>query len=385
MSEFQRVKANIKIEDYIGTVLELKESGANLKACCPFHGEQTPSFTISPSKQIFKCMGCGIGGDIFDFVKEYNHVTDIDALNIIKRYNNDTYQPNRHTYTQSAAVKPLEKKNEIEIKTNLDHLAKQILGNNYKLKVFSFINYDGSTEISSSCYIHEKFQKLFEKKELFISQDNKKQLEYILKNILSFDTYFQCPAIIMRDDLGKVCDIARYRPVKPLKFDSWSDPKYMYMSDLKKLDNRGKDFLFPFSREMKRLIDKHSFFFIGEGLKNGFIALVHGIPFISLESASNGLSEELAAYIKELTKTKEMYGAFDGDYGLMKRNDTDVYTKGKGAYEKTKEELGIDFKNIFDFSTGIDFADALKDEANLTTFNAAKFFNLTTTKRNEKK
>ena len=52
----------------VSRYVQLKRAGRNLKACCPFHDEKTPSFNVNPEKQIFKCFGCGAGGSVFDFV-----------------------------------------------------------------------------------------------------------------------------------------------------------------------------------------------------------------------------------------------------------------------------------------------------------------------------
>lgn len=60
--------------------LPLKKTGANFKACCPFHEEKTPSFVVSDKKQIFKCFGCGKGGNVIHFVKEIENITFFEAL-----------------------------------------------------------------------------------------------------------------------------------------------------------------------------------------------------------------------------------------------------------------------------------------------------------------
>lgn len=66
---FELVKSSIKIEDVAKDyVSSLKQAGANLKGLCPFHSEKTPSFTVSPAKQRYKCFGCGASGDVIDFV-----------------------------------------------------------------------------------------------------------------------------------------------------------------------------------------------------------------------------------------------------------------------------------------------------------------------------
>ena len=59
------------IVDVISTEIELKRRGINYFGVCPFHDENTPSFSVSPSKQIYHCFGCGNGGNVFTFIMEF--------------------------------------------------------------------------------------------------------------------------------------------------------------------------------------------------------------------------------------------------------------------------------------------------------------------------
>lgn len=81
----ENLKAEIDIVEVISNAIQLKRTGANYKACCPFHGEKTPSFVVSPDKQIFKCFGCGVSGDAIEFVKKYYNLEFIEAIEKIAK------------------------------------------------------------------------------------------------------------------------------------------------------------------------------------------------------------------------------------------------------------------------------------------------------------
>src|SRR5580698_338778 len=76
----ERIRSASDIVDVIGGYLPLKRAGANFTALCPFHKEKSPSFNVNPHKQIFHCFGCHKGGDVFDFVKEYENIGFMDAV-----------------------------------------------------------------------------------------------------------------------------------------------------------------------------------------------------------------------------------------------------------------------------------------------------------------
>ncbi len=71
MDQIEQVRQKTDIVELIGSHITLKKAGRNFKALCPFHSEKTPSFVVSPERQIFKCFGCGQGGSVFNFLMEY--------------------------------------------------------------------------------------------------------------------------------------------------------------------------------------------------------------------------------------------------------------------------------------------------------------------------
>ena len=68
------------IVDVVSSYVKLKKAGANYLGLCPFHNEKTPSFTVSPEKQLYKCFGCGAGGNVIGFVMQIENLEFIDAV-----------------------------------------------------------------------------------------------------------------------------------------------------------------------------------------------------------------------------------------------------------------------------------------------------------------
>ena len=76
----ERVRSANDIVDVIGQYVRLTKKGANYFGLCPFHGEKTPSFSVSPGKQIYYCFGCGAGGNVINFLMEYENLSFTEAL-----------------------------------------------------------------------------------------------------------------------------------------------------------------------------------------------------------------------------------------------------------------------------------------------------------------
>ena len=128
-NSIDQLKNNLDIIDTVSNYIELKKTGANYKAPCPFHDEKSPSFVVSPSKQIYHCFGCGAGGDSIKFVMEYEKLNYPESIEKLADLNNFTltYSENR---TQKQSNKPLEQiqhwyKRNLEFQGN----AKQYLEN----------------------------------------------------------------------------------------------------------------------------------------------------------------------------------------------------------------------------------------------------------------
>jgi len=85
MDEVSQIRERIDLVSFISEYIPLKKMGRNFKAVCPFHNEKTPSFIVSPERQIWHCFGCSRGGDVYTFLMEYENLEFIEALRILAK------------------------------------------------------------------------------------------------------------------------------------------------------------------------------------------------------------------------------------------------------------------------------------------------------------
>lgn len=85
IKNLDEIKGKSDIISIIGRHLTLQKAGVNQTACCPFHDEKSPSFTVNPRKQYFHCFGCGKSGDVFDFISNYLHLDFVEAVEYVAK------------------------------------------------------------------------------------------------------------------------------------------------------------------------------------------------------------------------------------------------------------------------------------------------------------
>ncbi len=106
-NQVEEIKQKLNIVDVINRFVPLKKRGRNHIACCPFHGEKTPSFTVSEELQMYKCFGCGKAGDIFTFLQEYERITFPEALTELAAMAGITLKKSEFTDKQESRKKVL--------------------------------------------------------------------------------------------------------------------------------------------------------------------------------------------------------------------------------------------------------------------------------------
>jgi len=135
-SSIENLQNHLDVVDVISQFLEVKKAGANFKACCPFHGEKTPSFVISPAKQIYHCFGCGVGGDSIKFVMEYEKLSYPEALEKLSSMVNVELEYDNKN----------EKKQDIKVLENVNQYYQKLFVNNNTAK--NYILERGISEFS---------------------------------------------------------------------------------------------------------------------------------------------------------------------------------------------------------------------------------------------
>ncbi|MEA2551385.1 MAG: primase, partial [Actinomycetota bacterium] len=110
--DIDQVKERTNMVALVGQYLSLKKSGHDsMSGLCPFHQEKTPSFSVSPSKQVFYCFGCGKGGDAITFLRELEHLTYVEAVErlaqqagVTLRYEGDSPAERRAAQRRAALI-----------------------------------------------------------------------------------------------------------------------------------------------------------------------------------------------------------------------------------------------------------------------------------------
>ncbi len=171
----EQLKSRLDIIDVVSSYIELRKSGANFKAPCPFHDEKSPSFVVSPSKQIYHCFGCGASGDSISFVMDYEKLNYPEAIEKLASQYNFSLQ-----YTQASK----QKKHSKLLQKLSEYYQTLLTHNNQALT-----------------YLQERgiFESSIEKFELGYAPSSNQTIEFIQKNMFSTAEAVELGAIGQQD------------------------------------------------------------------------------------------------------------------------------------------------------------------------------------------
>lgn len=177
MDQASQIREKIDIVAFISEYLPLKKAGRNFKANCPFHNEDTPSFIVSPERQIWHCFGCGKGGDCFTFLMEYENMEFPEALRVLAKKAGVTLKESSFQASHYSEKEKIFSLNNLALKyyhyillnhpsakKALDYLISQRKINKGIIETFE-IGFSPNTNSSLSDYLMQK--KGFKSKDLF--------------------------------------------------------------------------------------------------------------------------------------------------------------------------------------------------------------------------
>ncbi|MCU4677600.1 DNA primase [Catenovulum sp. 2E275] len=107
--------ARTDIVDVIDSRVRLKKTGKNYSACCPFHNEKSPSFTVAPDKQFYYCFGCGAKGNVISFLMEYDNLEFVDAIEELANINGVTVEREQVANPQQERAQAVQIKQDFEV------------------------------------------------------------------------------------------------------------------------------------------------------------------------------------------------------------------------------------------------------------------------------
>lgn len=281
----------------IDSYVPLRKKGANYTACCPFHQEKTPSFSVSPNKQIYHCFGCGAGGNALRFLMDYERLGFTEALALLaKQAGLELPIENKNYESSSALYDVMSKAAEFyhqQLKTSqeaIDYFKSRgitgIVAKQYQLG-FSPAGWNNLTD---HCGRDEATKKMLLQTGLIIQKDNNK----------SYDRFRSRIMFPIRDVKGRVIAFGGRVLIN-------EEPKYLNSPETV-LFHKGRELYGLY--EAKRALREINYFIVVEGYMDVLALVQHG-----LNNAVGTLGTATTAdHLNKLLRyTKHIVFCFDGD------------------------------------------------------------------------
>ena len=301
-----QIKDRLDIVDVISKYVILKKSGGNYWGCCPFHNEKTPSFSVSPAKQIYKCFGCGEGGDVLSFLMKINNQSfhevvkeQAELLGIELPSSFDKSQDNKDTkaliYSCMSDTAEFFKNNLLKDKNSAAYMYLKSRGitdeniETYKLG-FALNSYD---ELQK--HLKEKYsQEILDKAGLVIKREN---------NAGYVDRFRNRITIPIFDDKGNIVAFGARA------IEQGQNPKYLNSPDTIVYN---KSHILYGLYQAKEAIKEKDAIVIMEGYFDVISAQVNGVKN-AVGACGTALTESHVKLISRYTQSRRIYLAFDTD------------------------------------------------------------------------
>lgn len=368
----EEVRAGSDIVDVIGSYIKLQKKGSNYMGLCPFHGEKTPSFSVSGSRQMYHCFGCGVGGNVFTFLMEYENFTFPEAI--------------RHL-AERAGIKLPEEENTPEARKRADRRMR-LLDINKEAAKFYYVQMKKDAEQTAYGYFKRRglSDETITKFGLGYSDKGGRELYRYLKSKEFEDDILKESGLFTFDEKRGVYDKFWNRAMFPImdgnskvigfggRVMGDGEPKYLNSPETPIFDKSRNLYALNYARQSRK-----SYFLLCEGYMD--VISLHQAGFTnavaSLGTAFTGLQANLISrYVKEVYITYDSDGA--GQKAALRAipilraagisakvidmkpyKDPDEFIKALGAeeYEKRIQNARNSFyfeidvlKNEFDFS-----------------------------------
>lgn len=336
------IKSRLGIEEVVSQYVQLKKTGRNFKGLCPFHSEKTPSFIVSPEKQICHCFGCNKGGDIFAFIQELEGVSFVESMEILAD------RAGIKIDTAKLGKKAPKSEKDIYFKAHelaCEFFEKQLYKTNDGEKVLEYLHKRGLTDDTIKefriGFAPDKYDELYP---YLLKKGIPKDVLFksgliSAKNLASDSVYDKYRARLMFpifDYLGKICGFGG----RALKHDQ--APKYL---------NSPENFIYNKSRVLyglshsKKYIKEQDQIVLVEGYFDVVLPYQAGIKNL-VASSGTALSSEQVRIIKRLTSN--VVTCFDTDDAGIEATKR-AYLLFQNEDIVTRVVTGIDQKDPADF------------------------------------
>ncbi len=315
-SKIEEIIQAAPIEQVIGDIVRLKRAGANMQGLCPFHQEKTPSFSVSISKGIFKCFGCGKAGNVVNFLMEYEGLGYIEALKqLAERFNVEWPQIEQVNQAQESLLKS--EKESLQI---LNNWAGVFFENNlWQLEEGKLIGLSYFEERGFREDIIKKFKLGYAPDQWTAFYDEALSNQFNEQVLLS-------SGLIKKTDQGKVYDAYRGRVIFPIlgatgKLIAFAGRQLKKEEKSPKYVNSPETVLYHKSNELyglfyaKNAIRKDDFVYLVEGYTDVISLHQAGVENV-VASSGTSLTEQQIKLIKR--HTENVVVLYDGDAAGIK-------------------------------------------------------------------
>ncbi|EMQ2588882.1 DNA primase [Listeria monocytogenes] len=355
-----QVRNQADIVDIIGNYVQLKKQGRNYSGLCPFHGEKTPSFSVSPEKQIFHCFGCGKGGNVFSFLMEHDGLTFVESVKKVADMSH-----------LDVAIELPEERDTSNLPKETSETAKMVEMHQLTAKLYHYILMETEEGAAALTYLKERgmSEQMMTTFQIGFAPNHHATItSFLEKRGMDLQLAGIAGLLSERDD-GQMVDRFRNRIMFPITndrgqiiafsgrlFDRDDGPKYLNSPETPVFNKRRT--LFHFS-EARQAIRKQEEITLMEGFMDVISAEEAGVQN-AVASMGTSLTEEHADLIKRLTNRAII--CYDGDRAgieaaykagtlLVERNRLDVFVlqlpAGKDPDDFIRASGAEKFKEIY--------------------------------------